>query len=189
MEKNINIDDYSDTNDKVEQADYVSPNVSADNVPQDHICPNLETLTILAVDISPPRDQYDSTHNQAYPRPDDLKNVNHFYDRQECLVALPFSAFNTTYPNILSHLDGGANAFIFTKREYFWAYTPTVIPVRQVGGSTINSSGIGIVIIRLNNQVIIPIYPCYHIANNPQNTFSPTALKDIIIIKVLVLRH
>ena len=87
------------------------------------------------------------------------------------------SAFYTTYPNILCHLDGGVNAFIFTKREYFWAYTSTVIPVWQVGGSTINSSGIGIVRIRLNNQVIISLYPCYHIATNPQNTFSPTALE------------
>ena len=89
------------------------------------------------------------------------------------------SAFYTTYPNILCHLDGGVNAFIFTKREYFWAYTSTVIPVWQVGGSTINSSGIGIVRIRLNNQVIISLYPCYHIATNPQNTFFSNCTKKI----------
>ena len=89
----------------------------------------------------------------------------------------PFQCLKTTHPNMLCHLDGGANAFIFTKREYFWAYSLKTTPVQQVGGSTINSTSIGIVLICLNNQVIIPLYSCYHINNNPQNTFSPTALK------------
>ena len=110
LENNINIDDYSDTDDKMEQTDFVYPNVSAVNVLHDHICPNLETPIISVVDVSPLCDQYD-------PCSDDLKNINRFYDRQECLVALPFSAFTTTYPNILCPLDGGANAFIFNKRE------------------------------------------------------------------------
>ena len=63
------------------------------------------------------------------------------------------------HPNVLCHLDSGANAFIFTKREYFWVYSLKTTPVQQVGGSTLNSTGIGIVLICLNNQVIIPLYP------------------------------
>ena len=71
LENNINIDDYSDNDDNMEQADIISPNVSAVNVLQDHICHNLETPIISAVDVSPLCDQYDLC-------PDDLKNINCF---------------------------------------------------------------------------------------------------------------
>ena len=68
---------------------------------------------------------------------------------------------------MLCHLDGDTNVFIFTKWEYFWTYTLKITLLQQVGESILNSTGTGIVLIYLNNQFIIPLYPCYHINNNP----------------------
>ena len=34
---------------------------------------------------------------------------------------------------VLCHLNGGANAFIFPKRDHFWVYTNTDTAIRQVG--------------------------------------------------------
>ena len=79
------------------------------------------------------------------------------------------------------HVDCGANSFMFTKREYFWKYQEITVSVCMGDGNFGQAIGIGIVLIRFSDlPVIFPLYPCYHMPNNPQHTFSPTAMKQYL---------
>ena len=79
---------------------------------------------------------------------------------------------------VLTHINGGANSFVFTDRKLFWKYQEIKSSVRMGDGRKVTAIGIGIVIIRLPNiPNPLPLYPCYHMPNNPQNTFSPPAFK------------
>ena len=76
------------------------------------------------------------------------------------------------------NVDGGANVHICTNKDLFYFYKSIKCGVQQVGGSTLQADGIGLMFIRIKtSDVIIPIYPVYHIPNNPQHTLSPPAIK------------
>ena len=82
-----------------------------------------------------------------------------------------------------------AEPMIFFQTRSFWVYNLTDTAIKQFDGSCTPSIGMGIVIIRLNNELIISLYPCYHITDNQQITFSPNALRNISISKVHALNH
>ena len=70
---------------------------------------------------------------------------------------------------------------MFIKREHFWKYQDIKVSVRMGDGNHSYAIGIGIVLIKfLDLPVILPLYPCYHMPNNPQNTFSTTAMKQYL---------
>ena len=48
-------------------------------------------------------------------------------------------------------------------------------------GQHSNAIGIGIVLIKFADlPVIFPLYPCYHMPQNPQQSFSNTAMKQYL---------
>ena len=83
-----------------------------------------------------------------------------------------------TIDQTITHVDGGANANIFTLKRWFWKYYPIKEDIQQVTGQTAEVEGMGIVPIRIPKyNMIYLLYPCYHMPNNPQNTLGLTALK------------
>ena len=144
-----------------------TPTVSALTVPQ------ISHLNYTRTVLHPPHSRSSSFQSSH----DDLTDIHTFYERRDWINTLPLNSYKNIALTVLCHLDGGANAFIFPNRDHFWAYNLTDTAIRQVGGSCIPSIGMGIVIIRLNNELVIPLYPCYHIPDNQQITFSPNALK------------
>ena len=84
----------------------------------------------------------------------------------------------TKIDTVLTHVDSGANSFVFTNRKLFWKYQDIESSVRMGDGRKVTAIGIGIVLIRLQNiPNPLPLYPCYHMPQNPQNSFSPPAFK------------
>merc|ERR1712045_230055 len=83
---------------------------------------------------------------------------------------LPMHTF-TKIDTILTHVDSGANSFVFTNRKLFWKYQDIESSVRMGDGRNVTAIGIGIVLIRLQNiPNPLPLYPCYHMPQNPQNS-------------------
>ena len=81
-------------------------------------------------------------------------------------------------PNVIIHVDNGANAHIFIKREHFQVYTKTKPKITQVSGNSANFVGMGIVPVTFGeSDAIYLLYPCYHIPDNPQNTLDLAPLK------------
>ena len=78
---------------------------------------------------------------------------------------------------VQAQIDGGANSNIFGDISLFHTFTPKQGIIQQVTGETGTYDGIGIVLIRIDQQLIIPLYPTYLMRGNPQNTISPTAIK------------
>ena len=75
-------------------------------------------------------------------------------------------------------VDGGANIHICTNKQLFYKYHSINSSVQQVTGLTATSVGIGIMIIRLiGTDIIIPLYPVYHMTQNPQHTLGCPAIK------------
>ena len=75
-------------------------------------------------------------------------------------------------------MDGGANSHIFRQRKHFWKYTPISSSVTTVSGAPAPAVGLGIVPIMFpKSGIIILLYPCYHMPNNPQNTLGLPPLK------------
>ena len=75
------------------------------------------------------------------------------------------------------HVDGGANVNICTNKQLFYIYKPVNSSVQAVTGQTTKCEGVGIIIIRFpNTDFTIPLYPVYHMPNNPQNTLGTPAL-------------
>ena len=53
-----------------------------------------------------------------------------------------------------------------------------VSTVQQVSGTGAPVEGMGIVVVRLKaSQMVIPLYPAYHMPNNPQHTLGLPAVK------------
>ena len=77
-----------------------------------------------------------------------------------------------------THVDGGANANVFTERKWFWKYIPIKTTINQVTGQTAPVEGMGIVPVRIKGySSIYLLYPSYHMPNNPQNNLGLTSLK------------
>ena len=75
-------------------------------------------------------------------------------------------------------MDGGANSHIFRNKKSFWKYVPTSSLIQQVSGSTATCEGIGIVLARFPGlESIFPLFPCYHMSNNPQDTLGLPPIK------------
>ena len=77
---------------------------------------------------------------------------------------------------IKTQADGGSNSHIFNKRKYFWRLQNTKSMVKGVFGKQQEATGPGIVLVRINNM-FIPLYPCFFMPDNPQNTLGNNALK------------
>ena len=76
----------------------------------------------------------------------------------------------------MAQLDGGSNSHVFTDRSHFIQYRKRQIQITQISGTKVNSIGYGMVLIRIG-ELIITLWPAYHMPNNPQNTISQPALK------------
>ena len=50
------------------------------------------------------------------------------------------------------------------------------IKITQISGTKVNSIGYGMVLIRIG-ELVITLWPAYHMPNNPKNTISQPALK------------
>ena len=76
--------------------------------------------------------------------------------------------------------DGGANGHIVNDLSLFSSYAARPCQVQQVSGASANCPGWGIVFIQVpdTNFPIIPLWPCYYMPHNPQNTLSQQALKQ-----------
>ena len=72
--------------------------------------------------------------------------------------------------------DGGSNSHIFNERKHFWRLQETKAMVKGVFGKRNESIGPGIVLVRIDDMVI-PLYPCFFMPDNPQNTLGNNALK------------
>ena len=81
------------------------------------------------------------------------------------------------HSDIQAQVDGGSNSHIFDNIAYFHNFTQIKGTITQVTGDIGHHEGVGIVLIRLHEELIIPLYPCYLMTNNPQNTVSTTAIK------------
>ena len=77
------------------------------------------------------------------------------------------------------HADGGANGHIINDLKLFATYKPNPCAVTQVSGDTANCPGWGLAFMAVPNSSfpIIPLWPCYYMPKNPQNTLSQQALK------------
>ena len=76
------------------------------------------------------------------------------------------------------HVDGGSNIHICTNKDLIIDYKVIMSSVQQVSGTSIKSEGIGSLLVSFGKDPnIIKLYPVHYIPNNPQNTFSPCALK------------
>ena len=62
------------------------------------------------------------------------------------------------------------------RREYLWKYQEMEGTTQQVRESIAKYQGIGIHLAKIGD-LIIPLYPTYLMAHNPQNTLSTTAIK------------
>jgi len=79
------------------------------------------------------------------------------------------------------HNDGGANCFITNDINHFTSYLQNPIYVKQLNGSTVQALGYGLKLVQCpTTKVIIPLWPTYFMPNNPQCTFSPTALRHYL---------
>ena len=75
-------------------------------------------------------------------------------------------------------LDGGSNSHVLKERNQFVQYKKSNILVQQVSGIKTMAQGYGIEIIRIPQiNMIIPLWPVYHMPNNTQNTFIQNAVK------------
>ena len=76
------------------------------------------------------------------------------------------------------HVDGGVNTHILTEKKYFWKYIPINNTVQQVSGAEAPVKGMGVVLAQLKgSNMIITLYPAYHMPENPQHTLGLPALK------------
>ena len=74
---------------------------------------------------------------------------------------------------------GGSNSHVLTDIENFLQYKEGPIKIQQLSGTTSSARGYGIEVIRIpKTDMIIPLWPVYHMPENPQNTLSQNALKD-----------
>ena len=75
--------------------------------------------------------------------------------------------------------DGGANGHIINDLTLFATYKSNPCAVTQVSGDTTNCLGLGLAFMEIPNTSfpIIPLWPCYYMPKNPQNTLSQQALK------------
>ena len=76
-----------------------------------------------------------------------------------------------------THCDQGANVGSVMDRRYFLFFVPSPSSVQQVGGDMITSPGWGGVLYRINDKLYLQA-PTYFCPSNPQNTFSPSCLKN-----------
>eukprot|EP00957_Ditylum_brightwellii_P016698 1255788-Ditylum_brightwellii.AAC.1 len=76
--------------------------------------------------------------------------------------------------------DGGANGHIVNDLSLFSSYAENPCQVQQVSCASANCPGWGIVFIQVSdtNFPIVPLWPCYYMPYNPQNTLSQQALKQ-----------
>ena len=111
-------------------------------------------------------------HVNNKPLPD-KKFLTHFSTQ---LPLLPRNHF-TTFCNMHTHCDQGANVGSVMDLRYFLFYVPSPSSVQQVGGDMITSPGWGGVLYHINNKLYLQA-PTYYCPSNPQNTFSPSCLKN-----------
>ena len=110
-----------------------------------------------------------NTHNSV----PDKRFISNF---SIALPKLPPQHF-TRYCNMNTHCDQGANVGSVMDIRYFLFFVPSPSSVQQVGGDMITSPGWGGVLYRINNKLYLQA-PTYFCPNNPQNTFSPSCLKN-----------
>ena len=106
-----------------------------------------------------------------------IDSMEQWQDAQEWLLRLHTAIkHETNTDKIVAQLDGGSNSHVFTDRSHFIQYRKRQIQIQQISGTKVNSIGYGMVLIRIGD-LIITLWPAYHMPNNPQNTISQPALK------------
>eukprot|EP00957_Ditylum_brightwellii_P047403 3600588-Ditylum_brightwellii.AAC.2 len=75
--------------------------------------------------------------------------------------------------------DGGSNGHIINYLTLSATYKSNPCAVKQVSGDTANCLGWGLVFLEVPNSSfpIIPLWHCYYMPKNSQNTLSQRALK------------
>eukprot|EP00957_Ditylum_brightwellii_P208365 15357010-Ditylum_brightwellii.AAC.1 len=75
--------------------------------------------------------------------------------------------------------DGGANGHIINDLTLFTTYKSNPCAVAQVSGDTANCLGWGLAFMEVPSSSfpIIPVWLCYYMPKNTQNTLSQQALK------------
>jgi hypothetical protein len=90
----------------------------------------------------------------------------------------------------IEHNDGGANCFISNNLDHFVNIFKTPLQVKQLDGSPTPAIGYGLKLIQCpTTKIIIPLWPCYYMPDNPTCTFSPTALKHYLQYPTVVTNH
>ena len=98
-------------------------------------------------------------------------------------MVAPTSKFYTV-STVLFHKDGGANVSVTNFMSHFSMFVPTKATVKLANGNTGHAQGIGIVLCRFPNCLIIyPVGPVYYCPVHPSNTIPSGALKFYIGFK------
>ena len=80
--------------------------------------------------------------------------------------------------------------FITNNKDHFTCYSDHPVKVKLLNGSTASASGFGLKLIQCSTtKVILPLWPTYYLPDNPQCTFSPTALKHYLSLKEVITNH
>jgi len=88
----------------------------------------------------------------------------------------------------IGHNNGGANCFISNNINHFTSFIAKPLLVKQLNGSTVKAIGYGLKLLQCPaTKTIIPLWPTYYMPTNPQNTFSPTALRHYLHYKIVTV--
>ena len=106
---------------------------------------------------------------------------------QAWLVVAPPSKFYTV-STVLFHKDEGANVAVTNFMSHFSMFFPTNTTVKLDNGNMVHAQGIGIILCRFPNCLIIyPVITVYDCPCHPFNTISSGALKFYIYFERLHL--
>jgi hypothetical protein len=90
----------------------------------------------------------------------------------------------------IEHNDGGANCYLSNRLDHFVSFFKTPLKVTQLECSSTSALGYGLKLIQCQSTgVVIPLWPCYYMPNNPHCTFTPTALKHYLKYPTVVTNH
>ena len=104
------------------------------------------------------------------------------------MVAPPTKFY--TVATMLFHKYGGANVVVTNFMSRFSMFVPTKATVKVSNGNTVHAQGIGIILYRFPNCLIIyPVGPVYYFPGHPSNTISSGALKIYVIFKNVTSEH
>ena len=106
---------------------------------------------------------------------------------QTSLVVAPTSNFYTL-STVLFHKDVEANVAVTNCMSHFSMFVPTKATVKLDNGNTVHAQGIGIILCRFPNCLIIyPVGPVYYCPGQPYNTILSGNLKFLLVFKRLHL--